>query len=347
MANLDHPTSPLTQQKANAEVLRLAVRLLREAGDKGLTREALAKGLGKSPRQVNRVVEVLADQGATFDKQRLTNNGASVVVYRLVQGPAWDESISPHALTALRLAFQALEQVGSEIWADHLQTFQELAGHHLTSRDRIFFASLAGRVGLRGTVTDPQLLDPDILAEVIRALGAPNGPMQLEVTYAPPGRDSWTRAVCPYTLTHDAFGGGAFLLVWDLERTRAIHLRLNRIEQAHALSRPGLVPDERPLRHAAAYQIGGWFEAAPPFPVVVRVKGRTWPQALLESPPALPEVSVDQEETTVQVQFLATEPYAPARWALQFGGDAEVLEPPAVRDLVRQRLVDALAQYPS
>jgi predicted DNA-binding transcriptional regulator YafY len=101
------------------------------------------------------------------------------------------------------------------------------------------------------------------------------------------------------------------------------------------------------LKHAAAYQIGGWFEAAPPFPVVVRVKGRTWPQALLESPPALPEVSVDQEETTVQVQFLATEPYAPARWALQFGGDAEVLEPPAVRDLVRQRLVDALAQYPS
>jgi predicted DNA-binding transcriptional regulator YafY len=134
-------------------------------------------------------------------------------------------------------------------------------------------------------------------------------------------------------------------LVWDIEKHRAIHLRLNRIEHAKALRFPAVIPDERPLEHAARYQIGGWFAPDPPFAVEVRVTGTNWPKALLEAPPALPDIAVYAEGRDVRVRFMATEPYAPSRWILQFGPDAQVLAPDALRDVVKERLSEALAKY--
>jgi len=345
MLNLVPPVAPDSDRQASAEALRSAVRLFREAGSQGLTRDSLAKALRKSTRHANRVLRLLMDQGATFEKERQNRSGVSIIVHRMVAGPAWDEAISPQALTALKVAVDALDQVGTEIWTDHLKTVESLVGHQLTTRDRILFQSLSERVKARGTITDPQTLDPHVLREVLQALGAPNGPVQLELTYAPPGRPSWSQAVFPYTLTHDAFGGGAFLLVWDPAKKRAIHLRLNRIEQAKALRVPAIFLDEAPLQHAEHFQIGGWFERTPAFPVLVKVTGRAWAQALLESPPALPDISVEDVGEGVLIRFLATEPYAPARWILQFGGDAKVIKPALVQDTVKQRLQEALALY--
>ena len=42
-------------------------------------------------------------------------------------------------------------------------------------------------------------------------------------------------------------------------------------------------------------QIGGWFSPGTPFRIQVRVGGTKWPQALLDAPPALPEVAVRKE----------------------------------------------------
>lgn len=345
MPKRPQPVGPDTQSQVNADRLRSAVKLLREAGEKGITRQDLAKGLKASTRLVDRTIFLLVSDGAEIQKQRHTRDGASFVHLSLKKGPKWDEAVSPRALTALKIAMLALEQVGTEIWADHLDAFERLASPQLTSRDRIIFNSLATRVRMNGTVTDPQIMDPDVLAAVLMALGSPNGPLQLELTYTPPGRASWSRAVCPYCLTHDAFSGGAFLLVWDSEKRRAVHLRLNRIDHAKVLRVPAVIPNEAPLEHAARYQIGGWVESDPPFEVEVRVTGRTWPKALLESPPALPEIAVFTEGKDVKVRFHATEPYAPARWILQFGPDAEVLKPESVRNVVRMRLSEALSQY--
>ncbi len=345
MAKRSLPAGPDTQHQVNADRLRLAVRLLREAGARGTTREELAKGLNVSTRQVDRTIKVLIDDGAEVERQRQTHDGASIVHITLRKGPKWDESISPRALTALRIAMMALEQVGTDIWAEHLEAFERLTGPQLTTRDRIIFNSLVTRVRMNGTVTDPQLMDQDVLAAVLSALGAPNGPLQLELTYTPPGRPTWTRAVSPYCLTHDAFSGGAFLLVWDIEKRRAIHLRLNRIDHAKALRSPAVIPNERPLEHAARYQIGGWFAPDPPFAVEVKVTGTNWAKALLEAPPALPDIAVFIEGKDVRVRFMATEPYAPARWILQFGPDAQVLEPKSLRDVVKDRLTQSLAKY--
>jgi predicted DNA-binding transcriptional regulator YafY len=345
MAKRPLASGPDSNNEVKADRQRLAVKLLREAGGGGLTREDLAKDLNCSTRQVDRTMLVLTTAGAQLDKQRHARDGVSLVRIVLKKGPEWDEFITPRALTALRIAMMALEQVGTEVWAEHLEAFEHLSGSQLSSRDRIIFNSLVRRVRMNGTVADPVLLDPEVLAAVLTALGAPGGPQQLELTYTPPGHPTWTRAVCPFCLTHDAFSGGAFLLVWDQAKHRAVHLRLNRIEQAKALKEPAVIADEQPLEHAARYQIGGWVDPGEPFEVEALVTGRTWPTALLEAPPALPDIQVSPEGKAARVRFLATEPFGPARWLLQFGPDAKVLRPDAVRDVVRQRLKDALAHY--
>ena len=210
MAKRPLSPGPNSNNEVNADRQRLAVRLLREAGENGLTRENLSKDLNCSTRQVDRTMLVLATAGAELDKQRYTRDGVSLVRIVMKKGPKWDEFITPKALTALRIAMMALEQVGTEVWAEHLEAFEQLTGPNLSTRDRIIFNSLVTRVRMNGTVTDPVTLDPDVLAAVLTALGAPGGPLQLELTYTPPGREPWTRAVCPFCLTHDAFSGGAF-----------------------------------------------------------------------------------------------------------------------------------------
>jgi predicted DNA-binding transcriptional regulator YafY len=186
-----------------------------------------------------------------------------------------------------------------------------------------------------------------MLTQVLLALGHPEGPRELELTYkaASTGRTS-ARTVVPFTLTHDVFSGGAFLLAWDLSKQEPRHFRLARIEEAKAQSKRGLVPDKGPLEQARDLQIGGWFSPGTPFRIQVRVGGTNWPQALLDAPPALPEVAVRKEKGgTVLLSFLATELSGPTRFILQFGPDAEVLEPSSLRVHLGKTLKAMVATY--
>lgn len=341
--------APRTGKLVNTDTLREAVRLLREAGDGGITRTQLAEGLGGCLRTVDRALRLLKDQGARLEALGAGPDGGGHRHLVLRRGPTWDESLTPQARTALRIALMALEQVGTEVWADHLDALERLADPHLSSRDRAIFATLSARVRVHGTVDDPARLPEDVLAPVLLALGHPGGPRQLELTYTPLGKPAWTRVVHPYVLTHDAFSGGAFLLVSDPDRPAPHHLRLSRIEAAKALSRPARFPDEAAMERAARYQIGGWVADRDPFPVTVDVCGASWCQALREAPPALPDVLVTRRREGghdgVRVTFQATEPHAPARWILQFGPDAVVVGPEAVRTLVAKRLQEGAARY--
>jgi len=186
-----------------------------------------------------------------------------------------------------------------------------------------------------------------MLTQVLLALGHPEGPRELELTYkaASTGRTS-ARTVVPFTLTHDVFSGGAFLLAWDPAKQEPRHFRLARIEEARALPRRGFIPDKGPLERARELQIGGWFSLAEPLSIQVRVGGSNWPQALLDAPPALPGVTVRKEKGgTVLLDFKATELSGPTRLILQFGADAEVLEPKALRSHLAGTLKAMSARY--
>ena len=328
------------------ERLQLVLEAVRDAGERGITKAGLARRLGGvALRTVDRAIQLLEEQGARFGKGR--EGRPAIIHFTLEKAPDWDSRITPHARMALEVALMALEGTATELWFDQLEGLRTLADSHLSTRDRDLFRALQAHVSVRGGADDQQALDTRMLTQVLLALGHPEGPRELELTYkaASTGRTS-TRTVVPFTLTHDVFSGGAFLLAWDPAKQEVRHFRLARIEEAKALSRRGLIPDRGTLEQARELQIGGWYRPDPPFRVAVRVGGTNWPQALLDAPPALPGVSVRKEKGgTVMVAFQATEFSGPTRFILQFGADAEVLEPKALRQHMAKSIKAMAAMY--
>jgi predicted DNA-binding transcriptional regulator YafY len=328
------------------ERLQIVLEAIRDAGERGITKAGLARKLGGvAMRTVDRAVQLLEEQGARFGKAR--EGRPALIHFTLEKAPDWDSRITPHARMALEVALMALEGTATELWFDQLEGLRSLADSHLSTRDRNLFRALQEHVCVRGGADDQQALDTKMLTQVLLALGHPDGPRELELTYkaASTGRTS-ARSVVPFTLTHDVFSGGAFLLAWDPAKQEPRHFRLARIEEAKALPKRGLIPDKRPLEQARDLQIGGWFCPAEPFRVSLRVGGTNWPQALLDAPPALPGITVRKEKGgTVLLSFQATELSGPTRFILQFGADAEVIEPKRLRDHLIRTLKTMIAGY--
>ena len=328
------------------ERLQAVLEAIRDAGDRGVTKASLARRLGGvAMRTVDRAVQLLEEQGARFGKDR--EGRPAVIHFTLEKAPDWDSKITPHARMALEVALMALEGTATELWYDQLEGLRTLADSHLSTRDRDLFRALQEHVCVRGGADDQQALDTKMLTQVLLALGHPEGPRELELTYkaASTGRTS-ARTVVPFTLTHDVFSGGAFLLAWDPAKLEPRPFRLARIVEAKMLPKRGLIPDKRPLEQARDLQIGGWFSPATPFQVRVRIGGTNWPQALLDAPPALPRVTVRKEKGgTVLLTFQATELSGPTRFVLQFGADAEVIEPKTLRDHIAKALKAMAINY--
>lgn len=331
-----------TDGLVDAERLRKALALLREAGPKGLTKLQLAKKLGGvSTRTVDRALGLLEEQGARMERAR--EGRPAVLHFRLTKGPGWDEHVSGDARMALRLAALTLAQSGTLLWQDKLDMLEGLASAHMSTKDRTLFEALAKAVRVQGGVEDP-IEVPDVLEPILKALQEER---ELEVDYQAAGAKAATpHRVVPYALTHDLYSGGAFLLVWDPRRQKPIHLRLNRIGRVK-VGPKGMVPDPALLERTARFQIGGWTSEEAPFEVVVRIEGAHWVQAFKEAPPALPDFSscIAKDGQSAVARFKATHPYGASRWILQLGDAAEVLEPAWLRQEISERLERALGNY--
>jgi predicted DNA-binding transcriptional regulator YafY len=316
-----------TEGLVDPDRLREALVLLREALPTGITRRELAARLspdGVSLRSVDRVMALLEAQGARFERNRAGQS--SVLRFVLLEGPTWDEHISPDARLALRLAALSLSHCGTLLWQDKLDTLERLATKHMSNRDRRLFTVLEHSVQIQGAVEDP-IEAQDILEPILRAL---EGRREIQADYTVAGTDEpRKRRFVPFCLTHDLFSGAAFLAVWDPEEQKPKHLRLNRIENVRVLPRPGIIPHPEIMARAARYQIGGWICDDPPFEIQVRISGTHWLQAFKEAPPALPDFAAHPAEDgqSAVVTFKANHPNGAIRWVLQFGACAQVLEP--------------------
>lgn len=337
-----HPTIE-TNGLVDRERLREALRLLRDAGRRGITRLALSKELGEvSLRTVDRAIGCLEAQGARIDRTR--EGRPAILHFILTKGPTWDEHVSPEARLALRLAGLSLAQSGTLLWQDKIEAIEALATGKMSSRDRGLFDQLSRAVEVHGGVDDP-IESPDILEPILRAL---EGPKEIEVDYQSAAAKAPTpHQVVPYALTHDLFSGGAFLLVWDPKRQSPIHLRLNRITRIKVTARTGIITHPELMVRAAKYQIGGWTSKEEPFLVEARIFGNHWIQAFKEAPPALPDFQADPTKggKAVLVRFLANHEYGASRWLLQFGANAEVISPPDLREKIHQQHKEAASQY--
>lgn len=342
------PTRPETDNLVAADVLQEILDRIRDAGPRGIAKAALAKALDKTARTIDRAIGVLEKQGARFGKERhRARGGAAVIHFSLEKAPAWDSKVTPYARLALEVAMLALEGTGSDAWSSPLQSLRELAEQHLSTRDKQLFEQLRDHINVRAAADDAVPLDREVLLRLFTALGDAAGPREIELEYtAANGRQS-TRTVVPYTLTHDVFSGGAFLLAWDPKKAEPRHFRLNRIEAIRLTGRAGILTDRKLMEQAREYQIGGWVSAEAPFEVAVRVSGESWPTFLRETPPALPEVLVEARkgQPGVRLRFKATEFNAPTRFILQFGADAAVEGPAELKAHVRSVLKATLARY--
>ncbi len=331
-----------TDGLVDAERLRRTLALLREAGPRGITKLQLTRRLGGvSTRTVDRALGLLEAQGARLERER--EGRPSVLHFRLLKGPGWDEHVTGDARLALRLATLTLAQSGTLLWQDKLETLENLASAHMSTKDRALFEVLAKAVRVQGGVEDP-IEGPEVLEPILRALQEER---ELHLDYQAAGAKAPTlHRVVPYALTHDLYSGGAFLLVWDATRQKPIHLRLNRIGRVK-VGPKAVVADPALMERAARFQIGGWTSEEAPFEVVLRIEGAHWVQAFKESPPALPDFSgrLARDGQSMEARFRATHAYGASRWILQFGEAAEVLEPAWLRKEIAGRLEKAVKAY--
>ncbi|WP_005031488.1 helix-turn-helix transcriptional regulator [Holophaga foetida] len=323
--------------------LKEVVRLMREAGPHGLTRQELASRMGGvSLRTVERSLKLLEGQKAEIERQR--EGRSTHIRYVMKEGPTWDEHVSTQARLALRLASLTLSQGATSILDDSLSALESLVTAHMSTQDKRLFETLQKAMQVHGGV-DEYHEPPDILEPILKALGQG---FELEVHYqAAAAKAPSPRTVVPHCLTFDIFSGGSYLAVWDPADRKPKHLRLSRIMEAKVGKRPGIIAEPELMARAARYQIGGWLFGGEPFQVRVRIRGTHWIESFREAPPALPDFEVQPltDEEGVEVSFMANHLNGPSRWVLQFGSQARVLEPADLREHLRQQHLEAAANY--
>ncbi len=324
--------------------LKQAAGAFREAGGKGLTRQALADLLGVSLRTADRARELLGEQGARFDIR--SEGQRREKRFCMTKGPRWDQSISKEARLALRVATQALGHGGAHLFAEQLTTLETLADQSMTARDRDMFQNLRRNVRVIGGVADdPTEEQAKVLDTVILAFSTALT-QELELDYQRAGRTKpATVHLAPYCLTQDMLSGGTYLLGWDVPRRRMVQLRLSRIAKARLTGRPAVIPDEGLLERAARFQMGGWVSAEDPFDVVVRIRGTHWMQSMEESQPDFPAFRIERDarSESALVSFQANQLEGPSRWVLQMGEWAEVLAPEPLKEEVA-RIVSLMCE---
>ena len=342
-----NPKPPVSE-----ESLRQVHAALREAGANGNTRSRLVAKLGISLRTLERALEAMVIDGARIERVSAEIPARRTICLVLAKEPAWADGFSHHARLALQLAELALQQGGSEFWAQYLPAFERLLGPHLTQKDRLLFDQLKDQLNYRGSVGKPQDRDPNVFLNLLDALATKPVPPQLEILYrrAWDERGAWITVV-PYSITHDVLAGSAYLLAWDTRRLSAGHFRIGRIEAVKTNGRYGVLGSDpkSSLERARKFQVGGWFANNDPFEIEVEIHGKNWVKAFLDAPPALPDVKVvevaDGTGSRVRIQFKATELEGPSRWIMQIGPKAKVISPDHLREHLEANFRASVSQY--
>lgn len=349
---MSRPKGPDSMNLVSEKVLRQVVKLLREAGAKGCTKDQLREAINvKSLRTVDRSIDLLEEQGAKLSRSWITvdsgDGNRRAMTISLLRGPIWDETLSASARLALGVLLEGLRTGVAAAWTDQLEKVASLVDSRLTNRDRNVFEVLRTKVVASRSSTPATTPPESVLKALIDALGSSN-PRRVTLRYDTAYRkQEHSYEVAPWCLVHDVFSGGAYLIAWDLGAGQPKSFRLDRIREAALGGASALLPEERAqLDRAATYQIGGWIGQGEPIEISVRITGNNWVRSLLDQAPALPAATVKKETGgSVLVTFKAMEWHGPARWVLQMGPNAQVLGPAEFREHVGKMAKAILKNY--
>lgn len=291
----------------------------------------LAGKLGVSVRTLHRYFEQLDEMGIPIYSERGPQGGFSLVrgykMPPLVFTP--EEAVAVHLGTSL---------VG-ELWG---QLYREAAEGALAKLDNVLPDEQRGEAAWarRSLVAtgmhraDPNLLSP--LLEKIRS-GA-RQQRQVRIRYQGSTSDQSTeRLVDPYAI---AFRSGWWYLVGYCHLRQGLRtFRVDRIQALELLSQKFQARENFDVR---AY-LDAWFSDQP----VVRARLRFEPEAafLATSNLAAWERREQNADGSVEVTAAAPDLNWLAAMVLGFGGWVRVLEPPELREMVRERALEILRMY--
>ena len=139
----------------------------------------------------------------------------------------------------------------------------------------------------------------------------------------------------PRLLCFDALSKAWYAWGWDRRYNAERHHRIDLLKEINPVEGLGRAAQGPFKEGTPANLIGGWL-GGEPIPVKA-VLMKQWIFAVKQAPPPFPAFQIeDIEDGKAQVNFVATDLRAIARWCMQFGEGIQVLEP--------QRLVDRIKQ---
>jgi predicted DNA-binding transcriptional regulator YafY len=139
----------------------------------------------------------------------------------------------------------------------------------------------------------------------------------------------------PRHLLFDTLSQAWFVWGWDRRYNAERHHRVDLLAEVNDVEGVGRGAQGPYAEGTPANQIGGWLGGEP---IAVKLTlQKQWVFAVKQAPPAFPHFKLeDQGEGLAQVSFTATDLRAIARWVMQFGDGAQVLEPARLVDRVKQ-----------
>jgi len=243
---------------------------------------------------------------------------------------------SAEELQALLILYQHLEQLEPGLLQDQLQPLRDRLERLLADR-RLGTSGLAERV--RFISIGQRRSTPRHFARVAEALLQRNS---LELLYRARSHEQTTeRTVDPQRLIH--YRDTWYLDAWCRWRQALRTFSLDRIERCKVTNAPARDIDAGHLdaHFASAY---GIFAGEPEAVAVLRFspRGARW-AAAVEWHPQQSECWLDAGEYELHVPY--SRPEELIRDVLAYGRDVEVVAPMALREAVKQRILDALAVY--
>jgi proteasome accessory factor B len=309
----------------NREVLGRQLRLLRVLGEHrgGLSSQKLAERLQVSRPTVDRDLKALREQvGIAIARKRVTGE-----VRHVLEGAPLALAATPTERAALQLAYHSLESLSGTSARGALGALStELADE-----------STAQHVRVRPPHREP--IAPTVLASLERAMQTGRR-VRVRVRVAKNAGRATTYHLDPLAIRSS--GLDPYLDAWAIERGALRTFKIARVEEVVVLTERA---DEHPdvdLDALFASAVKTW--QGDETRVRIRIANEAaW--SVREYPLVAGQLVFHEPDGAVIVEADVAGLVEVSRWVLSWGRHAEVLEPAALRERVREELSVALGRY--
>jgi proteasome accessory factor B len=318
------PVFPNAGDVKNREVLGRQLRLLRVLGEHrgGLSSQKLAERLKVSRPTVDRDLKALRDHvGIAIARKRVTGE-----VRHVLEGAPLALAATPTERAALQLAYHALASLTGTSARGALGALSEQLANEATPHVRV-----------RPPHREP--IAPNVLASLERAMQTGRR-VRVRARVAKHGGRPTTYHLDPLAIRSS--GLDPYLDAWAVERGALRTFKIARIEEVEVLAERA---DEHPdvdLDALFASAVKTW--QGDETRVRVRIASEAaW--SVREYPLVAGQLVFHEPDGAVIVEADVAGLVEVSRWVLSWGRHAEVLEPAALRERVREELSVALGRY--